>query len=719
MDISFELQKLNQLLTSQSERIIGLEHQLSQKASRTELNSGLNIKSNITEVMKSIEEIKNTVSYEKLKEIFIDRREIEILINSKINKTHTLYDEISNLKLELDGKVSVEEVNSILSTKANKASVIEAMHKKVNKSELEEIQLKLTQIEETQINQTSQMTLMKKLVDEMDMFKKDSNEKILNMKKDLGLISSLSNELSIYKSNISSDMSSLSINLNTLMNEHSSMKKFSNDQEQKIQKIDKDIDIFLSNIKNDFIKITNSLNSKMDKTEIMAFNEKLEKYDSALLINEKIGNSYMKSLEYEMEKMKIQMKDEREGMTLRIKEVHGLCNVNSEGIKELKLENYTINERLNGINVVNEEINETNKKINKLKTSLEFLNENSKRKDIVFDEIINEIETLRKEAKAESDSLFTSLNRKVETKDFDMYSNIINGLIDEIKRSVHEEKEILKGIQPLKLVLQQKADIEEVNKALSGIYNEIDMKIGLTDFNSEFEKIYSVMDDMNKVIIKEKEKEKEKEKNKEEIVNKINQLCNINENINALSISQYECVLVNNNHTESGYVLSFTEKINTLKSDFIFDKAKRTYIEIDNISLLKINLFLISSSPIEDLYSIFNFDILINGDIFNSLPSDHMKEEGQFTYSFYFYVQFEKVKRNKVGLFVSSKRKVDSKVIENNDKIKNSLNIYDINDRFSSLSNSLNSKYLNMSTDRKEMSTNNIKLVLRMEKICN
>lgn len=719
MDISLELQKLNQLLTSQSERIIGLEHQLSQKASRTELNSGLNIKSNITEVMKSIEEIKNTVSYEKLKEIFIDRREIEILINSKINKTHTLYDEISNLKLELDGKVSVEEVNSILSTKANKASVIEAMHKKVNKSELEEIQLKLTQIEETQINQTSQMTLMKKLVDEMDMFKKDSNEKILNMKKDLGLISSLSNELSIYKSNISSDMSSISINLNTLMNEHSSMKKFSNDQEQKIQKIDKDIDIFLSNIKNDFIKITNSLNSKMDKTEMMAFNEKLEKYDSALLINEKIGNSYMKSLEYEMEKMKIQMKDEREGMTLRIKEVHGLCNVNSEGIKELKLENYTINERLNGINVVNEEINETNKKINKLKTSLEFLNENSKRKDIVFDEIINEIETLRKEAKAESDSLFTSLNRKVETKDFDMYSNIINGLIDEIKRSVHEEKEILKGIQPLKLVLQQKADIEEVNKALSGIYNEIDMKIGLTDFNSEFEKIYSVMDDMNKVIIKEKEKEKEKEKNKEEIVNKINQLCNINENINALSISQYECVLVNNNYTESGYVLSFTEKINTLKSDFIFDKAKRTYIEIDNISLLKINLFLISSSPIEDLYSIFNFDILINGDIFNSLPSDHMKEEGQFTYSFYFYVQFEKVKRNKVGLFVSSKRKVDSKVIENNDKIKNSLNIYDINDRFSSLSNSLNSKYLNMSTDRKEMSTNNIKLVLRMEKICN
>lgn len=718
MDISLELQKLNQLLSSQSERIVGLEHQLSQKASRTELNSGLNIKSNITEVMKSIEDIKNTVSYEKLKESFIDRREIEIMINSKVAKTQTLYDEINNLKLELEGKVSVEEVNSILSTKANKASVIEAMHKKVNKSELEEFQLKLNQLEEAQTNQTSQMILMKKLVDEMDVFKKESNEKIFNMKKELGLISSLSNELSIYKSNISSDISSLSINLNTLMNEHSTMKRLSNDHEQKIQKIDKDIDIFLSNIKNDFIKITNSLNSKTDKTEMMTFNEKLEKYDSALLINEKIVNSYMKSLEYEIEKMKIQMKDEREGMTLRIKEVHGISNVNSEGIKELKLENYTINERLTGINVVNEEINEINKKINKLKTSLEFLNENSKRKDIVFNEIINEIEILRKEAKAESDSFFISLNKKVEIKDFDLYSNIINGLIDEIKRSVNEEKEILKGIQPLKLVLQQKADIEEVNKALSGIYNEIDMKIGLTDFNSEFEKIYSVMDDMNKVIIKEREKEKEKEKNKDEIVNKINQLSNISEHINSMSISQYECV-VNNNHTESGYVLSFTEKVNTLKSDFIFDKAKRTYIEIDNISLLKINLLLISSSPIEDLYSIFNFDILINGDIFHSILSNHMKEEGQFTYSFHFYVQFEKVKRNKVGLFVSSKRKIDSKVNENNDKVKNSLNIYDINDRFSSLSNSLNSKYLNMSTDRKDTSPNNVKLVFRMEKICN
>jgi hypothetical protein len=97
------LKSLSDTVRSQGLAIKDLERQISNKASKSELNSGLNIKANVADVMRSFSELTTIVESRPN----ID--EVQSYLDEKVSKT--------DLQYYMNSKPSIEEVRNLMETK--------------------------------------------------------------------------------------------------------------------------------------------------------------------------------------------------------------------------------------------------------------------------------------------------------------------------------------------------------------------------------------------------------------------------------------------------------------------------------------------------------------------------------------------------------------------------------------------------------------------------
>ena len=107
---------LSEVVRTQGLKINELEKVINTKASKSELNSGLNIKANIADVMKTFSEAANNIESRPTME------EMQSYLNEKVSKTDIQVIYLNfYLKFYLTSKPSLEEVkhmvNSCVSTK--------------------------------------------------------------------------------------------------------------------------------------------------------------------------------------------------------------------------------------------------------------------------------------------------------------------------------------------------------------------------------------------------------------------------------------------------------------------------------------------------------------------------------------------------------------------------------------------------------------------------
>ena len=138
-----------------------LEAQTVSKASKSELISSLAIKANSSNIMRSITDI-NTVLDMK-----VNKEELTQLLKEKQNQIDQLEMELSSLKAALE-------------LKANQTFVIDALHKKLNKTSLTDVNCSINK-NKTSIELVN--TKLNDLVSKVDIFDKDFDLLVNNIKK--------------------------------------------------------------------------------------------------------------------------------------------------------------------------------------------------------------------------------------------------------------------------------------------------------------------------------------------------------------------------------------------------------------------------------------------------------------------------------------------------------------------------------------------------------
>ncbi|EAR84714.1 hypothetical protein TTHERM_00637160 (macronuclear) [Tetrahymena thermophila SB210] len=181
--IRLTLRALTDVVKAQSDTIREIERQLPTKASKSEMNTQLAQKANITEVSRTIAEIAqgidNKICYDDLQLMlkdFVSKNDLQYQLSSKVNieevrsllqtkasnmdlkqelqllnvkfeelqrefakkaATNVQHKDIEYVISQLELKANVQDVNEALETKANKASVSNALHRKANKVDIE------------------------------------------------------------------------------------------------------------------------------------------------------------------------------------------------------------------------------------------------------------------------------------------------------------------------------------------------------------------------------------------------------------------------------------------------------------------------------------------------------------------------------------------------------------------------------------------------------
>lgn len=303
---------ITEILKSQQISLKDHEKQISLKASKIEINSGLSIKANLADLIRSVDEINtklenkanaNEISHKfDLIEKSLERSEVKLQenihinqiinsVNSKVNskdfqnfiseknnhmeimssKISNLSNEINQIKEDLESRASVDEVNNALSNKANKTALMEGLNKKANIQELELIN---TDFERVNVK----IKELEKIYYE----NKENTDKILNkvnekIERQVDEIYNKINPSQIYN-NINkiiqtkvdySVIEEFSITLDHIKSQ-SNQNTFSiQKMDSKINEIDTDIDRLINNIKQDSLEVQKSIGNKCDKKDFL------------------------------------------------------------------------------------------------------------------------------------------------------------------------------------------------------------------------------------------------------------------------------------------------------------------------------------------------------------------------------------------------------------------------------------------------------------------
>ena len=437
------------------------------KATKAELSSGLNTKGDLSDIMQTFNEVAQNMEQRPTKE------ELDLIINKEIKKIVTNGDIKINLKKNWD-ELSKNFVNkkefgeAMNKNKIIKEDINNLLDEKMNKNEINDILKDLKNFGE--------------LNEKVKNIDNDLDRLIDNMKKQFKSIDNTINNLASSKLELK-DLESL----NKAISQNNKNNANINEQiNNDIQQIKNEINLFNSKF-NNLNGIIGDIKSKYEILDINLKNNEnnmIKKIESQIdIIAERINNSNLDN-ENDTQKFMYIINQSIEQINEKIFSIENqkyitisdFDNLSHELKSQMKdFENYTKDYYKN---FYEDLLKNVNKKMD-IEVAKSILDQ--KVDQNTFQKIINS-----KSSSTEIDNIKLTLSKitneiknKLNIDKFDSFIESISSNIQEIKNDL-----VLKGnIDEIMSYLKNKANIDDVNKALVEIHNELDSKSSLEDFN--------------------------------------------------------------------------------------------------------------------------------------------------------------------------------------------------------------------------------------------
>ena len=479
------------------------------KASKNELNSSLNIKANIADIMKTFNEVAHNIEQRPTKD------DIQLLLDEKANRadinniimTRPSLDDIKtiltngdlkiNLKYSLDELnnkfVSIQQFNELMNTKSNKENVIAALHNKANKNELIDIQNQLNSFNHGEINN--------KIV-QID---NDLDRLIDNIKKQFSNINNVLNNLTTNKAdykeiegilvNANNENRNLSSKITKIDNDSNNVKNEMNVLKNNVSSINTTL-----NILDNKIKSLASTNTSSNDNLFSIFNDKINKLNEQLIqLNNTINNNTLSHRDLEIINKKI---DNITNNTISASKAENYCSFNELDnlYKTIKMELKNKLEEMQMYvheyikNFANDLQNLLNNKVI-LSDINNLLNNKVDKKQLnqLLESKVNRIEI--ENMKISYEKISQEYINKIDYNKFDSFVNETKLTLDALK----EDLTLKPNIKEILNYIKNKCDIDDVNKALIDIHNELDNKLSLDYYNNAMNN----QNEINKALIKE------------------------------------------------------------------------------------------------------------------------------------------------------------------------------------------------------------------------
>ena len=440
------------------------------KASKTELSTGLNTKGDLSDIMQTFNEVAQNMEQRPTKE------ELDLTIEDKVNEE--IKKILSNGDIKINLKKNFGELNENFTNKKELAEVIKSnkinneklnnlLNEKVNKAEIKNILIDLKNFGE--------------LNEKVKNIDNDLDRLIENMKKQFKSIDNSINNLASSKLELK-DLESL----NKAISENNKNNSNINEQiNNDIQQIKNEINVFNGKFNN----LNGIIGDIKSKYEIMDINLKnnennmIQKIESQIdIIAERINNNnldnndiqkFMYIINQNIEQINEKIFNIENKKYLSLSDFDNLSLQLKSEMKDI--ENYTKDYYKN---FYEDLIKNINKKMDKdeAKSLLE-----QKVDQNIFQKMINS-----KSSSIDTDNIKLSISKltneiqnKLDSDKFDSIIESVSSNIQEIKNDL-----VLKGnIDEIMSYLKNKANIDDVNKALVEIHSELDSKSSLEDFN--------------------------------------------------------------------------------------------------------------------------------------------------------------------------------------------------------------------------------------------
>ena len=442
-----------------------LEYIDKNKATKTELSTGLNTKGDLSDIMQTFNEVAQNMEQRPTKE------ELDLIIEKEIKKV------INNNDIKINLKKNGEEMNKNFVTKKEfgeainnnkmiKENISKLLDEKVNKNEINNIIKDLKNFGELNEKVKNIDNDLDRLIDNMKkQFKSIDNSinNLVNCKIEVKDLESLNSKISENNKNninfnnqINNDIQQIKNEINIFNTKYNNLTGIIGDIKSKYEILD----INNQNNENNIIKkFENQMNMLTDKVNQIDNEKAIQKFmyiinQNIEQINEKIYN--FESQKYttvsDFDNISLQLKSEMKDFENYIKDYYKnfyadlLKNINKKmDIEEAKL-------------ILDQKVD--------LSTFNKVLN--TKLSSIDIDNIKLSLSKLTEEIK-----------NKISIEKFDSFIESISSNIQEIKNDL-----VLKGnIDEIMTYLKNKANIDDVNKALVEIHTELDSKSSLEDFN--------------------------------------------------------------------------------------------------------------------------------------------------------------------------------------------------------------------------------------------
>jgi hypothetical protein len=620
--VRITIKHIYDLTKAQNQTIKELERQLNTKATKSELNSGLSIKASNADVVKKLEEInnqiENKVSVQNFNFLLEDKAnvvDLEDIKNNIIQQEQRLRDQLksdmNSLYTDVNNRIKDQDKTSneillLLDSKADINAVNIALDTKTSKESLTK---DLNNLENTILTDINKLFLINKELQDEFKYKHDTIfEKIDKF------ILKTTSQLSQIEKTIEKNKQSIS-----QLEANQPRKEEFNLITEKLRALDTDFDKLIENLKSEFNEI--NINIRLNKTDCDALNDKLilindkvvtfdsdlEEIKKSSLLNNNNYNEKFKDIKVNIEllcdsieKIDLVKINLSEAEDIISNKINSLFNYRTSTIcqsEEFQIMIFNSNEKTykNVMSDVNSKfeyynnslISQMTNTINELKNSnnekpnIEL--EINKKIDILSDTMNNYLSL--------SEKNYNAIQSKLDDQE-DINQNFNNGISTlhsrlntesiEIKRGIEEltitlnkyeseSEDFKQEIDNIKLVYNNKADIDDINKALTSIHDELDIKANFHENNKIIDKINVV----NSSILKE--------------------LCLIK-------------VTYSSNTNKTGYLVPWdTQKINTYPDNF-YVETDRQSISIAQSGLYEIFICFFSKEKLRKP----NFQVLIN-----------------------------------------------------------------------------------------------------------
>ena len=441
------------------------------KATKTELSTGLNTKGDLSDIMQTFNEVAQNMEQRPTKD------ELDLVIEDKINKE--IKKVMTNGDIKINLKKNWDELNknfvnkkefgdAVNSNKTNKENINNLLNEKVSKSEINNILKDLKNFGE--------------LNEKVKNIDNDLDRLIDNMKKQFQSIDNSINNLATCKLELK-DLESL----NKAISENNKNNANINDQiNNDIQQVKNEINLFNTKY-NNLNGIIGDIKSKYEILDINFKNNEnnmIKKIESQIdIIAEKLNNSNIDN-ENDIQKFMYIINQNIEQINEKIFNIVNQKYITISDFDNLSLqlksemkdfENYTKDYYKNFYE-------DLLKNVNKKMDSEEAKSILAQKVDQnTFQKMINS-----KSSSVDTDNIKLTLSKitneiqnKLDIEKFDSFIESISSNIQEIKNDL-----VLKGnIDEIMSYLKNKANIDDVNKALVEIHTELDSKSSLEDFN--------------------------------------------------------------------------------------------------------------------------------------------------------------------------------------------------------------------------------------------